>query len=297
MSAGETILELARAGGRRTLFVVGTAKNAGKTVAMRAVASAARGQGLAVGLTSMGRDGEAVDAADSVPKPRLELGPGTVIATARTLLPRHPAAEILDFTEWQTAAGNVVFARVRDWAFYEIAGPASASALRACAERFAAFDCDQIIVDGALDRVAAVAGGDEAVVIAAGAAASSTMDQAVEGARALSRRLCMPVFDPDLPSVRIDGALTHAMAASFIAAGETRQIVVHDPTRVVMNGRALLGAMERLHLRCERPVRVVAATIASIGAGRYFEPRAFAKAVADATGLPTFDVYADRMAA
>jgi len=38
-------------------------------------------------------------------------------------------------------------------------------------------------------------------------------------------------------------------------------------------------------------------TAASIGRDRYFEPAAFARAVALATGLPTFDVYAGARAA
>jgi hypothetical protein len=44
-------------------------------------------------------------------------------------------------------------------------------------------------------------------------------------------------------------------------------------------------------------LRVIATTVASIGPNRAFEPRAFAAAVAAATGLPAFDVYAGTRAA
>ena len=57
-------------------------------------------------------------------------------------------------------------------------------------------------------------------------------------------------------------------------------------------GKAASHAFAHLNVRCERPLRVVAATVASIGREHSFEPRGFAKAVAEATGLPTFDVYA-----
>ncbi len=274
------------------MFVVGTGKNVGKTVAMRAIADAAVRRDLRVGMTSIGRDGEAVDATDAHAKPRLFLAPGAVVATARHLLPTHPASELLDFTPWNTAAGSVVFARVRTGAYYELAGPATAAGVRACVRRFEEYGCDQIIVDGALDRVAALAGGNDAVIVSAGAAAARTMDAAVDDARALAARLCVARVDRSKPYVRVEGALTAADAAALVARREERQVVVRDPTQIALSGKTLLGVLSRLCVRCERPLHVVAATIASIGPDRYFEPREFACAVAAATGLPTFDVYA-----
>jgi hypothetical protein len=292
---GEALLDLARAGGARSLFVVGTGKNVGKTVAMRAIGLAAARRNLIVGLTSTGRDGEAVDVSDSFAKPRLFLTPGSIVATARNLLPEHPASEVLDVTDWPSAAGKVLFARVKRAGFYELAGPPTASRVRECLGRFFEFGCDQAIVDGALDRVAALAGGGDAVIVSCGAGAANTMEEAVDDIHALASRLRVPEMDRAKPALRIDGALTPAIAAQLAAAREARQVVVRDPTQIAMSGKAMLGVARRLDLRCERPLRVVAATVASIGRDRYFEPRAFARAVALATGLPTFDVYAGTM--
>lgn len=295
MKIGEALLDLARGGGQRSLFVVGTGKNVGKTVAMRAIADAAAARGLRTGLTSIGRDGEAIDVADALAKPRLFLPPGAVVATARNLLPAHPASELLDFTPWTTASGPIVLARVRRAAHYELAGPATAAGIRACVKRFAELGCDQIVVDGALDRVAALAGGDDAVIVAAGASAARTMEEAVDDIRALAARLRVAGVDERAPLVRVEGALTAAAAARLAAQNEKRQVVVRDPTQIAIAGKALLGVFSRLDVRCERPLHVVAATVASIGADRYFEPREFARAVAAATGLPAFDVYANTM--
>ncbi|HET6895779.1 MAG TPA: hypothetical protein VFH72_10405 [Candidatus Baltobacteraceae bacterium] len=288
-------MELARAGGCSSLFVVGTGKNVGKTVAMRAIADAATARGLRLGMTSIGRDGEAVDISDALAKPRLFLRPGTIVATARNLLPPHPASELLDFTPWTTASGAVILARVRDAAYYELAGPSTAGGVRACVRRFADLGCAQIVVDGALDRVAALAGGNDAVIVSAGASAARTMEDAVNDVRALAARLCIARVDRSQPFFEVDGALTAAHASRLASQGERRQIVVRDPTQIAITGKAMLGVAARLQLRCERPLRVVAATVASIGRDRYFEPRAFAQAVASATGLPTFDVYAGTM--
>ncbi|HKU66651.1 MAG TPA: hypothetical protein VJP85_02640 [Candidatus Baltobacteraceae bacterium] len=295
MRIGDTLLDLARAGGRSSLVVVGTGKNVGKTVAMRAIADAAAARGLRLGMTSIGRDGEAVDAADALAKPRLFLRPGAVVATARNLLPVHPASELIDFTPWATAAGPVLFARVLQAAYYELAGPATAAGVRSCVQRFARLGCEQIVVDGALDRVAALAGGDDAVIVSVGASAARTMEEAVDDVRALAVRLQIPRVDESKPFFEIGGALTAADAARLVSRREDRQVVVRDPTQIAIGGKALLGVTARLQVRCRRPLHVIAATVASIGREKYFEPREFARAVAQATGLPTFDVYAASM--
>lgn len=296
MRVGKALYELARESGARSIFVVGTGKNVGKTVAMRAIYQAAAAAGVTVGLSSIGRDGEAVDAGDAAPKPRLFLRPGTAVATARNVLPPAPASEILATSELATAAGRLLFARVRASAFYELVGPPTASGVREIVDRLLEF-ADVTIVDGAIDRVAALAGGDDAIVVACGASAANTIAEAADGIGALVERLRVPAFDPLQPFVRVDGALTAGKSAALVAAREARQIVVRDPTQIALTGRAAAHALRALTIRCERPLRVIAATVASIGRERSFEPRAFANAVAEATKLPTFDVYAGVRAA
>lgn len=296
MHVGQALLDLARATGAASVFVVGTGKNVGKTVTLRAMYDAAVARGLCVGLTSIGRDGEAVDIGDAQPKPRLFLRPGTILATARGALPQSPASTILDLSHLTTAAGELVYARAEHDAYYELVGPPTAAGVREAVRTLLRF-AEYAIVDGAIDRVAALAGGDDAVVIACGASAANTMDEAVDDARALMARLCVPAFDGKGPALHIDGALTAAACAQLIAGRETRAVVVRDPTQILLSGKSALRALERLTIRCERPLRVVGVTVASIGRDRTFEPRTFASAVARATGLPVFDVYAAERAA
>ncbi len=291
MRVGHELLELARAGGARSLFVVGTGKNVGKTVAMRAVYEAACDAGLSVALTSIGRDGEAIDVGDAQPKPRLLLQPGTIVATARGVLPRSPASRLLGLSDLQTASGPLLYAHVAHAGFYELVGPPTASGIREAVEALAQW-AEFIIIDGAIDRVAALAGGRDAVIVASGAAAAGTLNEAVAAAGALVQRLCVPAFDAGEASLHIEGALTASRTAELIAARERRQIVVRDPTQIALVGKAASHAFAHLTIRCERPLHVVAATIASIGRENAFEPRGFARAVAAATGVPTFDVYA-----
>ncbi|HVA33134.1 MAG TPA: hypothetical protein VNG31_03230 [Candidatus Baltobacteraceae bacterium] len=296
MRVGRELLHLTRAAKARSLFVVGIGKNVGKTVTMRAVYEAAGESDRSCGLTSIGRDGEAADASDARPKPRLFLRPGTIVATARSVLPRSPASEILEVCDLHTAAGGLVLARVHAGAFYELVGPPTASGIRSVVESLSD-RCDLTIVDGAVDRVAALAGGRDAVVVACGAAAGNTSQEVVDEVRALVQRLTIAAFDSSLEALRIEGALTAGRAAELIARRETRQIVVRDPTQIALAGKVATHAFEALRIRCERPIRVVAVTIASIAPERSFEPKQFGSAVARATGLPTFDVYAGAAAA
>ena len=293
---GSSILELWQRSGARSLVVVGTGKNVGKTVTLRAIYRACVEAELACGVTSIGRDGEAVDVTEAVAKPRIWLEPQTVVATARDVLPASPASEILDVTPCATAAGALTYARVRVAAHYELIGPPSASALRATIGNLLTY-APWVLVDGAIDRVAALAGGADAIVVACGAAAARTRDEAIDDVRALVLRLHVPRVNAADETLRIDGALTPALAARLIERRERRTIVVRDPTQIVLAGRAARHAFERLTIRCERPLNVIAATVASIGRERTFDPEDFAQAVARATGLPTFDVYAAERAA
>jgi len=295
-SVGSAILDLASGRRLRSICVVGTGKNAGKTVTARTIALAALRKGLRVGITSLGRDGEIVDAVDARLKPRLYLPEGVRIACARDVLPAHPACEILEKTSWQTAAGPVIIARVRHLGFFEVAGPATSSGARACIARFFELGCEIVVVDGAVDRVAALAGGEDAVVIASGADGAKTMDEAVEEARALAVRLGTPPFDSQEPFIEVDGALLPSLAAELMAAGERRQVVVTDPTQIALHGKAMIAIADRLKLRCRRSLHVVAATVASVGRDRCFEPRTFLRRVGRAANLPVFDVYANAAA-
>lgn len=278
------LLELARSAGAQKLYVVGIGRDVGKTTALGAIYWAAVRAGYRIGIAAMHS------------KHRLWLARDTRFVTARGALPRSPGAEILRLTRLPSPAGALLFARVTSSAFYDLVGPSTAAGVREIVDELAA--CSEFVaVDGAVDRVASLAGSDGAIVVSCGAAAANTIQEAVEDIAALVRRLAIARYDPDSPAIELDGALTAQDAAALIAACETRQIVVRDPTQIALSGRAASAALARLKIRCRRPLRVIAATVASIGPERTFDPRAFIEAVAAATGLPAFDVYAGTRAA
>jgi hypothetical protein len=289
-----TLLDAALAGGTRTIVVVGTAKNVGKTVTFNALRAQALRRGIVGAITSIGRDGEASDALDGSHKPGVRVQPGTIIALPRELVPRSPALHILDRGE-SSALGPMIFARARFAADCEIGGPPTARGVRATIDRLRELTSEPTFVDGAIDRIAPLAGGDDAIVLATGAASAGSVAAIAELARSTIARLRLPGRDPGrerAPAIVVTGALDARDAQELLATRPAATVVVADPTRIAVRGRLFDALAAAFDLRCERPLRVVACTTSSAGAGRALDPRALVHAVAAATQLPTFDVVA-----
>lgn len=276
----------------RSVVVVGTAKHVGKTTTFNALRAVAQRRGDAIAVTSIGRDGEPSDALDAQVKPRVRLAPGTLVALPDGILPRSPALVILERGELG-ALGTTIYARAVLPTLCEIAGPPSASAMRKTIDRLCELGSGPVLVDGAIDRVAALAGGDDAVVVATGAASGATIPRVAAIVAETVARLTIPADDGS-DGIRIDGALGVVQADELLAGPRGLRVVVADPTRVIVRGARFAALHAHVDLRCLRPLRVVACTTAPVGRDEVaFAPRALVEAVARATGLPTFDVVAD----
>ena len=277
------------------MIVVGTAKNAGKTTTFNALRAVAQRLGTAVAVTSIGRDGEPSDALDSAPKPRVRLAAGTLVALPAGLVPRSPALAIIGAGA-ESALGTTVFARAVLPTVCEIAGPPTARAMRATIERLRALGEGPVLVDGAIDRIAALAGGQDAVILATGAASGATVARVAAAAAEAVARLTLPGRDPAHERarvVRIAGALDARDADELLANARDATVVVDDPTRIAVRGALFAKLRAAVDLRCEHPLRVVACTTSPVGRDATLPPRELVEAVARATGLPAFDVVAD----
>jgi hypothetical protein len=152
-----------------------------------------------------------------------------------------------------------------------------------------------VFVDGALDRMAALGGGDEAVILATGAASGATIAAVAAAAADAVLRLRTPGRDlarERATVVRLDGALGAREAEQLLADARGATVVVDDPTRITIRGAQLRALVAAVDLRCERPLRVVACTTSPVDRGVRFDARALVAAVAAATAVPTFDLVA-----
>lgn len=93
----------------KTISIVGMSKNSGKTVALNHLIAEAIDEGIPVGITSIGRDGESLDIVTETEKPRIFLEEGAFIATATGMLELGDAnIEILQVTEYRTPLGEII---------------------------------------------------------------------------------------------------------------------------------------------------------------------------------------------
>lgn len=166
----------------KIISVIGMAKNAGKTVALNEIIYQALENGLKIGLTSIGRDGERQDVVTYTEKPTIYADEGMLIATAEGVFNNADARlEILDMTDYPTSMGRILIAKVIHPGHVQIAGPCSNQAIRDVSERMLAFGADRIIVDGALDRVSSASPSiTDAAILSTGAVLSRDMDKVVE---------------------------------------------------------------------------------------------------------------------
>ena len=92
MEVGAELIARARAAGRESIALIGTAKSVGKTVTIAALCAALAGENAAVGLTSIGRREELSSPFKDSMEPRLFLREGTLLTTARASSLACPAA-------------------------------------------------------------------------------------------------------------------------------------------------------------------------------------------------------------
>ncbi len=236
------------------LALVGLAKNTGKTVTLGAILAEHAAAGLPIGVTSIGRDGEAHDVLDArIDKPRVELVRGSLVASTRALLRASGVAhEVLLATGVRTPLGEVVVARLTEQGTVEVAGPGAADDVRDVGEAMAALGAEQVLIDGAVDRRAAsspaVADG---LVMATGAVLGEDIEQVVASTRDAVDLVRLPHAGEINASAELDEP-EQAGAGRAVAGAEAGEAAgqiagqIALPRRLVLNGEpgdiaALLG--------------------------------------------------------
>jgi len=155
-----------------TLSVMGMTKNTGKTVCLNHLLEQADSHGTAVGITSIGRDGEDRDQVFSIPKPPVVVWPGCLVATARdTLLRAKVRWKQIGGTGIDSPMGEILIVKTLDRGEMEIAGASRSHDQHRIIALLKQCGAALVILDGALGRShhasPAIADG---VVLATGAA-------------------------------------------------------------------------------------------------------------------------------
>jgi hypothetical protein len=177
---------------RTVLGILGTAKNTGKTTTTTALLRLAGQTSLAVGLTSIGYDGEDLDNITGLPKPRISVKKGTIVATAERCRAAGTASiqPILQ-TDCQTPLGGIVIGRVESEGLVVLAGPNKGRDLRAVVRELRRLSCRLVFVDGALNRIVPLMQAD-ALVLATGASRNTSTDFLAREVQSICRLFSTP---------------------------------------------------------------------------------------------------------
>ena len=165
----------------KTVSIVGMAKNAGKTTALNYLIEEAYDEGIRLGITSTGRDGETVDLVTETEKPKVYLYEDTIVSVPAQLFELAEAGlEILSTTKYRTSLGALYLCRVKDSGYVQIAGPvASKDTQRMCVEMFA-HGAELVLIDGAIDRKSVAApDSSDGVILSTGAVISRDIKKVV----------------------------------------------------------------------------------------------------------------------
>ncbi|MEF8715382.1 MAG: hypothetical protein V5B39_17845 [Accumulibacter sp.] len=186
--------------GLATLAVVGMTKNTGKTVALNHLLACAAEDGVAIGVTSIGRDGENRDQVFFFPKPPVRVWSGSIIATARdTLLRAKVRWKLLAATGLDSPMGEIVIVRALDHGEMEIAGASRSSDQQKIIAQLRQCGCALIILDGALGRSQhaspAIADG---IILATGAAIGGGVQDVIRKTRERLATLTIPQAGPEI---------------------------------------------------------------------------------------------------
>lgn len=166
----------------KTISIVGMAKNAGKTTALNYLIEEAIDEGMTLGVTSTGRDGETQDLVTGTEKPRVYLEENMLVAVPSLLYDLADAGlEVLKKTNYSTAIGTLLICRVRESGYVQVAGPVINAEQKLLCQEMLDLGSDLILIDGAIDRkTIASPETSDAIILSTGAVLSRKLNKVVE---------------------------------------------------------------------------------------------------------------------
>lgn len=312
----------------RSLAIVGLEKNTGKTECLNYVLrNLPRGKTAAV--TSIGTDGERVDALTRTAKPEIWLREGMIFGTAeRYYQSRSVVSEVLDVGGRATALGRTITARALSDGRAMLSGPPSTAELKRWMDALGAFGVELAIVDGALSRMSSASPAvTEAMILSTGAAFSADMNTLVRetayrvelinlplapecdrralenaghGIWRLSGGEAFPLAGTGAPlhevlegcgAVYVAGALTPRLLAACTAAKNDR-IIVGDFTKIFLPSRDYRAFVSQGgRIEAMRRSRLLAVCVNPLSTnGMELDSDALVEKMSETVPVPVYDV-------
>jgi hypothetical protein len=241
----DALYEIIAGSGCRSLAVIGLVKNAGKTTVVNALMANCR---HLFGLTSLGLDGERTDHLTGLAKPRIAPPAGTLVATTQGSLDRSRyTMEVLEELPYHTPLGRVVIGRAGDDGQVEVSGPTTLAELRGTVARLQALGAEQVLVDGAINRLGSASPRvSDGLVMATGGMVGETLAEALETTSATLDMLLLPAASPETKALTAPYLKGRTRAVSFDEHGAATPL---DLPTVVGEGVAVAREVQRLGTR------------------------------------------------
>ncbi len=151
-----------------------------------------------IGITSIGMDGEPFDNVTKMPKPRIKVYPGFLVATTIDCLKASDAKyDLLYASNISTPLGKVVLVRIIKTGHCLIAGPSSIVEMEKIIGKLKENGAKKIFVDGAFSRQSTTKLSD-ATILCIGANRSPIMEEVIKDAQSIIDRLSLPGVDKHL---------------------------------------------------------------------------------------------------
>jgi len=182
----------------RSLSIVGLEKNTGKTVCLNYILRRLNEMGARVAVTSIGVDGETVDAVYGSAKPEVTLyAPSLFITSEKHYRQRRLVSQVMAVDPRRTSLGRLITAQVVCGGKVLLSGAATTGMLRQQIEDFKAQGVPLTIVDGALSRLSLASPTvTEAMVLATGAAVSTSINRLVARTRFVCELIGLDEVEP-----------------------------------------------------------------------------------------------------
>jgi hypothetical protein len=241
----DALYDIIAGSGSRSLAVIGLVKNAGKTTVVNALMANCR---HLFGLTSLGLDGERVDHLTGLAKPRIAPPAGTLVATTRGSLDRSRySMEVLEELPFHTPLGRVVIGRAGSDGQVEVSGPTTLAELRGTVARLLALGAEQVLVDGAINRLGSASPRvSDGLVMATGGMVGDTLDEALATTSTTLDMLLLPAASLETQARIAPFLERRTRAVSFDERGTATPLKL---STVVGEGVTVAREVERLDTR------------------------------------------------
>jgi hypothetical protein len=258
----------------KIVSIVGTSKNAGKTVTLNEIISQAAERGIRLGLISTGRDGERKDVLTETEKPPIYVRRGTILTTVESAIKgEHAGIEIFRVTDYNTPMGRVVLGRATEDGYTEISGPHSSFTIKEMCTEMQSLGAELVLIDGSLDRRASAAPYvSDGTVLATGAALARNINGVVEKTLHIINTYSVPEIEDenikDIAYSAVDmgktaiiaqgGSVIYLDTLTSLQSGDIiAEYLRADTEHIALSGSATVGTLKDILLNRKSDLKII----------------------------------------